>query len=158
MGFRRSAAGWCSLGLALIATSASSAPSQSDHQPVDVVWSVGIPMRDGVRLNAIIYKPMHLKSRVPAIYAKTPYLSDREQFHEWGTYFAQNGYVVAAVDARGRGDSEGVFRALEGDGLDGYDVVEWLAKQPWCDGEVGSFGGSYVGYYQCATIKQRPPP
>src|SRR5260370_32540736 len=144
MGFRRSAAGWCSLGLALIATSASSAPSQSDHQPVDVVWSVGIPMRDGVRLNAIIYKPMHLKSRVPAIYAKTPYLSDREQFHEWGTYFAQNGYVVAAVDARGRGDSEGVFRVLAGDGLGGYDGVGWLPKKPLSAGKEARFGGRLV--------------
>jgi len=157
MGFRIRVVGWCSLGFALLATSPSSASSQSDHHAVDVVWSVGIPMRDGVRLNAVLYKPMHLTSRVPAIYAKTPYLSDREQFHEWGTYLAENGYVVAAVDARGRGDSEGVFRALDGDGLDGYDVVEWLAKQPWCDGKVGSFGGSYVGYDQWATIKQLPP-
>jgi putative CocE/NonD family hydrolase len=72
-------------------------------------------------------------------------------------WFARNGYVFALVDARGRGSSEGKFEPLLQEAHDGYDTVEWLAKQPWCDGKVAMWGGSYAGYDQWATAKEAPP-
>ncbi len=59
---------------------------------------------------------------------------------------------------RGRGNSEGVFSSLDPrEAQDGYDIVEWLAKQPYCDGKVSMWGGSYAGYDQWATAKEFPP-
>jgi len=72
-------------------------------------------------------------------------------------YFAQNGYVYALVDVRGRGNSEGAFLPFENEGRDGHDVVEWVARQPWCDGKVAMWGGSYAGYDQWATLQNFPP-
>jgi len=72
-------------------------------------------------------------------------------------HLAANGYPFLAVDARGRGNSEGSFRPLIQEAQDGYDVVEWLAKQPYCNGRVAMRGGSYLGYVQWATAKERPP-
>jgi putative CocE/NonD family hydrolase len=125
--------------------------------PVEVTWDVRIPMRDGVKLAAVIYRPADSGKRTPVIFVKSPYLADSGRYHEWATYFAQNGYAAAVVDARGRGDSEGLFRPFDGDGMDGYDVVEWLAQQAWCNGKVGMFGGSYDGYGQWSTVAQKPP-
>jgi putative CocE/NonD family hydrolase len=61
------------------------------------------------------------------------------------------------VDVRGRGNSEGKFEPLANDARDGHDVVEWLAKQPWCNGKVALWGGSYAGFNQWATLKEFPP-
>jgi putative CocE/NonD family hydrolase len=60
------------------------------------------------------------------------------------------------VDVRGRGDSEGAFEPFFNDGPDGYDLVEWLASQPYCNGSVGMHGGSYGGMTQWATARERP--
>ena len=61
------------------------------------------------------------------------------------------------VDCRGRGNSEGVFEPFENESLDGADIVAWLAGQPWCDGCVTMWGGSYGGFDQWMTLKQAPP-
>jgi putative CocE/NonD family hydrolase len=65
--------------------------------------------------------------------------------------------VYALVDVRGRGNSGGTFAPFENDAHDGYDLVEWFAKQPWCNGKVGMWGGSYAGFDQWATLKEFPP-
>jgi hypothetical protein len=72
-------------------------------------------------------------------------------------YFARRGYAFALVDVRGRGNSGGEFEPFAHDARDGRDVVEWLAKQPWCDGQVAMWGGSYAGFDQWATLKEFPP-
>jgi putative CocE/NonD family hydrolase len=72
-------------------------------------------------------------------------------------YFAAHGYPFLTVDVRGRGNSEGVFHPLIQEAQDGYDVVEWLATQPYCNGKVTMWGGSYAGYDQWATAKEFPP-
>ena len=69
----------------------------------------------------------------------------------------RNGYVFALVDVRGRGNSEGTFEPFANDCRDGHDVVEWLAKQAWCNGKVALWGGSYAGFNQWATLKEFPP-
>lgn len=118
-------------------------------------WGVRIPLRDGVELNATLYRPPRLDDPLPAVVTMTPYISDT--YHERGRYFAQNGYVFLTVDVRGRGNSAGVFEPFLHMSEDGYDVVEWIAAQPWCNGKVGMWGGSYAGQNQWATLKARPP-
>jgi uncharacterized protein len=124
-------------------------------QEIDILFGEKIPMRDGIKLNATVYKPHDLKETVPAIFELTPYISD--SYHPRGNYFAKHDFVFVIVDVRGRGSSDGVFDPFMQEAYDGYDVVEWLAKQPWCNGKITMWGGSYAGYDQWATAKELPP-
>src|SRR5690349_15805548 len=117
-------------------------------------WGVRIVLRDRVQLSANLYLPPGLVEPAPAIVTMTPYTA--QLYHEQGMYFASHGYPFAAVDVRGRGNSEGDFHPLN-DSRDGYDAVEWLARQSYCNGKVVMCGGSYGGYTQWATAKERPP-
>jgi uncharacterized protein len=130
-------------------------PAETSQKHVNFSWAVKIPARDGVKLNATVYKPKEMKEALPVIFTFTPYIGER--FHQWGIYFANNGYVFAAVDVRGRGNSEGHFEPVVNEGRDGYDVVEWFASQPYCNGKVTMFGGSYGGFDQWSTLKEFPP-
>src|SRR5690606_13751132 len=67
--------------------------------------------------------------------------------------------AVVSSDVRGRFESEGTFDPTYGeqDGRDGYDTIEWMASQPWCDGRIGTFGLSHMAYYQTSTARERPP-
>src|SRR5262245_2776429 len=122
---------------------------------VQWMWGVKIPMRDGVKLNATVYLPKPNPEPVPVIFTLTPYISD--SYHPRAYYFAQHGYVFALIDVRGRGNSEGKFEPFKNDGADGHDIVEWLAKQSWCNGKVTMWGGSYAGFDQWSTLKEFPP-
>jgi putative CocE/NonD family hydrolase len=119
------------------------------------VWGARIPARDGVKLNATIYRPRGATGKLPTIFTFTPYVGD--SYHDRAMYFARNGYAYALVDVRGRGNSEGRFEPFANEARDGYDVVEWLAAQPWSDGKVAMWGGSYAGFDQWATLKEAPP-
>lgn len=121
----------------------------------DILWGVKAPMRDGVKLNATVYKPDAQKEPLPVILDVTPYISDN--YHARAKYFSQNGYVYALIDCRGRGSSEGNFDPLMQEAKDGYDLVEWFAKQPYSNGKITMWGGSYSGYNQWATAKEFPP-
>ena len=124
----------------------------------DLRFGVKIPLRDKVELNATLYLPRTADgaaAKTPAIFTLTPYISDT--YHERGAYFASHGYAFALVDVRGRGNSGGEFEPLAQEPRDGADVVEWLAKQPFCDGKVSMWGGSYAGFDQWATAKEFPP-
>ena len=122
---------------------------------VDFRWGVKIPLRDGVRLNATVYTPRDQQAPAPCLFTLTPYIS--ASYHDRGVYFAAHGYPFLTVDVRGRGNSEGEFRPLIQEAEDGHDVVEWLATQPYCNGKVSMWGGSYAGYNQWATAKEFPP-
>jgi putative CocE/NonD family hydrolase len=118
-------------------------------------WGVKIPMRDGVTLNATVFLPKGQKDPVPVIFTFTPYIGD--SYLDRAVYFAQHGYVYALIDVRGRGNSGGAFEPFVNEGKDGYDVVEWLAKQPYCNGKVTMWGGSYAGFDQWTVLKEFPP-
>ena len=128
---------------------------EAQEKQVDLAWGVKIPMRDGVRLDATVYRPHDQRGPLPVIFTLTPYISDT--YLERASYFAKNGYVFALVDVRGRGNSEGRFEPFANEGRDGHDVVEWLGDQPWCDGKVTMWGGSYAGFDQWSTLKEFPP-
>ncbi len=122
---------------------------------IDFTWGVPVPMRDGVALNATLYRP-RTGQPVPAIFTMTPYTAD--SYHARAMYFAAQGYAFALVDCRGRGNSEGLFDGMgRNEARDGYDVVEWLAAQPWCSGQVAMWGGSYAGMNQWQTLGAFPP-
>jgi putative CocE/NonD family hydrolase len=127
----------------------------ADAARVEFEWGVRIPLRDGVHLNATVYRPRDAAGPQPCIFTLTPYIS--QSYHDRGMYFAAHGYPFLTVDVRGRGNSEGTFRPLIQEAHDGYDVVEWLARQPYCNGKVTMWGGSYAGYDQWATAKEFPP-
>ncbi len=144
------------LGLAVFLSSAAPAWTQeSQPKDVDLVWGVKVPMRDGVALNATVYKPNGMTEPLPVVFTLTPYISDT--YHPRAYYFARNGYVFVLVDARGRGSSGGAFEPFANEGRDGHDIVEWLGRQPWSNGKVTMWGGSYAGFDQWSTLKEFPP-
>jgi hypothetical protein len=150
-----------SFGLFLAAqawSQSSATEAQSDIQNpkgVDLLWGVKIPMRDGVKLNATVYKPTGQRDPLPVVFTLTPYNADT--YHDRAIYFAHNGYVFVLVDCRGRGNSGGQFEPFVNEGRDGHDIVEWLAGQPWSNGKVAIWGGSYAGSDQWSTLKELPP-
>ena len=93
--------------------------------------------------------------KFPAILARTPYNKDGMRAEaEW---FAARGYVSVINDTRGRYGSEGTWRMIVDDPHDGFDVVQWIVKQPWSNGKVGTIGTSYVGGTQHALACANPP-
>jgi hypothetical protein len=133
----------------------AASPAQETPQNIDFIWGVKIPMRDGVQLNATVYKPRD-SAPTPAIFTLTPYIAD--SYHPRAYYFTQRGYAFALVDCRGRGNSQGEFEPFVNEGRDGCDIVAWLAEQPWCNGAVTMWGGSYGGFDQWMTLKEGPAP
>jgi len=121
--------------------------------------NVPVPMRDGVNLAADLYLPAKdgavVEGRFPAVMERTPY--DKENKVNDGRYFARRGYVAVMQDVRGRFQSEGVWYPFAKEAPDGYDSLEWVAAQPWCDGHVGTMGGSYCGSDQSALATMNPP-
>ncbi len=142
------------LTMVAVAVPAQQKPA-AEEPAVDMQWAVKIPMRDGVKLNATIFAAQGQKEPQPVIFTFTPYIGD--SYTDRAVYFAEHGYVYALVDVRGRGNSGGEFEPFANEGRDGYDVVEWLAKQPYCNGKVTMWGGSYAGFDQWAVLKEFPP-
>jgi putative CocE/NonD family hydrolase len=116
---------------------------------------VMVPMRDSARLAVDLYLPSPAEKR-PAVLAITPY--GRTELRAKARWYAQRGYAFIAADSRGRFDSEGVWDPFGAKHkIDGYDLVEWLARQPWSNGKVGMWGGSYLGWTQWWTASEAPP-
>lgn len=118
---------------------------------VQIEYGIRIPMRDGVKLDATLYRPKKQKKPRPAVFALTPYIAERE--HPYAISVARYGYPFLSIDVRGRGNSEGEFAPFFNDPNDGHDVVEWISKQPYCSGKVGARGISYVGFTQWAAVR-----
>lgn len=119
--------------------------------------NVPITMRDGVILRANVYRPDHA-GRFPVLLTQTPYGKDGPQGTWYNPYLVKRGYVHVVVDVRGTGASEGTWQGLDDkEQRDGFDLVEWAARQPWSDGNVGLTGASYAGINQFLTAALRPP-
>ena len=118
---------------------------------------VPIPMRDGVTLYADVYRPVG-DARYPVIVSRTPYSTERfPTAYDAAVYFAQRGYVYVFQDVRGRHESDGRWEPFFDDEKDGYDTIEWAAKQRWSDGKVAMQGGSYLGQNQWRAAQAAPP-
>src|ERR1041385_1048993 len=100
-----------------------------------------LPMRDGVKLATDIHKPAgEIPTPFPVILARTPY--NKNGVDGIGAEAVRRGFVFVAQDCRGRFASEGENLPFNLDRPDGFDTLEWIAKQPWCNGKIGTWGGS----------------
>ena len=146
-------------------------PKDKLSQPryrVKVEKDVFVRMRDGVRVAVDVYRPDD-PGGFRALYASSPYQKDLvylpsvPTFHLRETndidWFVQRGYVYVHADARGTGKSvEGVWKFhSEAEQNDHYDLIEWMAQQPWCTGRVGMIGESYYGWTQWFAAAKQPP-
>ena len=126
-----------------------------------------VTMRDGVRIGLRIYRP-DSSGKFPALFAPSPYRYDNDQlpshplflWRETGPidWYVEQGYAYVRADVRGTGISEGEFRFLDAkEQHDLYDVIEWIARQPWSNGKVGGIGQSYYCMSQWFMGIQNPP-
>jgi putative CocE/NonD family hydrolase len=131
-----------------------------------IAKDVMIPMRDGVRLAADIYRPAQdgapLDGTFPTILLRTSYDKAAQRYVATiADYFTPRGFVTVQQDLRGRYRSEGVGQyrhtANPHEGTDGYDTIEWIAAQPWSNGRVGMVGSSHPGLVQTHAALYRPP-
>jgi uncharacterized protein len=128
---------------------------------VRIERNISIPMSDGVTLSADIHFPQG-DGPFPAVVSYYPYHKDDmigTIFEYARNLFAQHGYAALLVDFRGTGGSGGLYwDPLDpGEHRDGAEIIEWIARQPWCDGNVGMWGGSYGGITSLQTAAQNPP-
>ena len=141
---------------------------------IAVTRDVMVGMRDGVRLATDVYRPARdgvpVEAPLPVLLERTPYgkhLASRSEIdagmaaprlrQDVACAFAAAGYVVLFQDCRGRYASEGDFVKYLGEGPDGYDTMRWIVRQPWCDGQIGTFGLSYAAHAQMAAACLAPP-
>jgi putative CocE/NonD family hydrolase len=117
-----------------------------------------VPMRDGTRLRANVFRPAG-GGRHPVLLSRLPYGKDLPLANLVldPVQATRRGYAVVVQDTRGRFLSEGDFDPYRTEDVDGYDTVEWTAAQPWSDGSVGMYGASYFGQTQWAAAKLQPP-
>jgi putative CocE/NonD family hydrolase len=124
--------------------------------------NVLVPMRDGVPLAVDVLRPPGPQP-VPAILNFGPYHKDgrggRLSVDSVHRHFAALGYACVSADLRGLGNSAGCSPGAfaPGEAQDGHDLVEWIASQPWCDGQVGMWGVSYPGITALSTAATNPP-
>lgn len=142
------------LAIAMLLAQGASTPTERiliDHHKA-------IALRDGVTVYADVYRPSR-EGRFPTLVVRTPYGVQREAtgVHDRMIALARMGYAVVNTDVRGRYESEGAWDPFRYEAKDGYDVVEWAAKQPWSSGKVATQGGSYLGHVQWATLGEQPP-
>lgn len=141
-------------------------PASEPRHRVEVRRDVRIPVRDGLELSANLWLPQPTEAtpvaRFPAILEMIPYRKDDWRWandEARGQWLAARGFAVCRLDVRGTGSSPGIaldeYTAQET--LDGYDAVEWLAAQPWSNGNVGMWGISYGGFTAIQVAMLRPP-
>ena len=117
---------------------------------------VPVPMRDGVRLRADVFRPAR-DGRFPTLVYRTPYDRKRAEENDVVQAALSRGYAVVLEDVRGRYGSEGAFTPYANEGRDGFDTIEWAAAQAWSTGDVGTFGLSYPGAVQWLAAVESPP-
>ncbi len=121
--------------------------------------NIMVPMRDGVQLATDVYR-LDGATPTPVLVARTPY--NKDHMIAGGDTFnilraVQAGYTVVTQDVRGRYASEGTFNPHVQETDDGLDAFAWAAAQPWSNGVVGTFGGSYLGGTQWLPAREDPP-
>jgi len=121
-----------------------------------------VPMRDGTKLATDLWLPEGAEP-APALLVRLPYSKDEYPAAEIDYVTGPNifrlldeGYAIVYQDCRGTGMSEGHFEPIVNEADDGVDTIEWLRRQAWCDGNIGTFGHSYLGFTQWAAASRAP--
>ena len=139
-----------------------SPPEYEGNVKVEIVR---VPMRDGVELAVRIIRP-DAEGEFPGVMSYSPYrrvtpvkTDYSEEGRKYASYLAERGYAMVDYDVRGTGNSGGWSKDIYSDDerRDGYDMVEWIADQPWSNGNVGMIGISYLGVVQWQVAVQNPP-
>jgi putative CocE/NonD family hydrolase len=149
-------------GLSSTIAAQTADPTAPPHGPFSYhsLANVFIRVRDGVQLATDLYIPNGgSRDRYPVVLIRTPYGNFPGHSHNETAveFFASHGYVVAVQDTRGKFRSEGIYTVSGGDADDGYDTVDWLSKQPWSNGRVGTYGCSYLGDVQIFLAQTKHP-
>ncbi len=134
--------------------------SPKQYDALKVSTDLMIPTRDGKRMATDVYRPARygvpVTQPLPVLLNRTPY--NKAALAELAVWYAERGYVVALQDTRGRYKSEGTFSKVQpADATDGYDVIEWLAKQPYANGVVGMWGTSFSAHTEAGAAQYNPP-
>ncbi len=116
-------------------------------------WDVLIKTRDGANISAVIVRPRDDSKRLPALLEFTIYVDSRTFAQEC----AAHGYVGIVAFTRGERRSRGQVVPFRHDGEDARTVINWIAKQPWSDGRVGMYGGTYSAFAAWAAVARHPP-
>lgn len=129
--------------------------------PYSVKFESNVPLmlRDGTMTYADVCRP-DAGGKFPGLLLRTPYDKGDPASRSWTLDVirgAQRGYAIVIQDVRGRFSSDGEFYPFINEARDGYDSVEWVASQPWCNGKVGMFGSSYNGATQWLAASAKPP-
>ena len=130
--------------------------TSTEPDKIRFLYDIRTPMRDGTELSADIYLP-EVEGSHPTLLMRTCYDNTAERHLAFARYFAERGYAFVFQDVRGRGDSDGKFIPFVNEGKDGFDSIEWIAAQSWCNGKIGMLGGSYLGTAQWLAAKEQPP-
>jgi predicted acyl esterase len=134
-----------------------------DKRPIRSIENAWIALRDGTRLGMRLWLPQNAEQApVPAVLEYLPYRKrdgTRRRDEPWAEAFTPYGFAFARVDIRGSGDSEGVLldEYLQQEQDDALEIIAWLAKQPWCDGNVGMRGISWGGFNTLQVAALSPP-
>jgi putative CocE/NonD family hydrolase len=126
------------------------------QESLNVKINVPVKMRDGTTLYADVCRP-DTEKKYPAILVRSPYVKNLASPNMETLRMARAGYALVIQDCRGTGASEGEYHQFLNDAEDGFDTVEWVAAQPWCDGNVGMYGLSYLGATQMLAAIMHPP-
>lgn len=118
--------------------------------------TVLIPTRSGIPISAIIVRKTAHTRPLPALLFYTTYYQGLQD-NSFGKRSADRDYVGVVAYARGIRANLNNYAPYEHEGTDVYDIIDWISKQPWCNGKVGMYGGSYTGYAQWATAKRLHP-
>ena len=133
------------------------------RNPVREIENIWIPMPDGCRLAARLWMPAPASAGpAPAIIEYIPYRKrdgTRERDEAMHRYFAAHGYAALRIDLRGSGESDGVLHDeyLDQELDDGVAAIDWIARQPWCNGRIGMIGKSWGGFNALQIASRRPP-
>jgi putative CocE/NonD family hydrolase len=140
---------WAALVLSVLLPWTFSSATAQEEETYTFEANVMIPMTDGTELAANIFLPKK-GAPFPVLLIRTPY-GKGNKANGPGKGYATNGYAVVIQDCRGKGDSKGTWDPFRYDADDGFDTQQWVGKQPWSNGKIGTAGGSYLGWSQWAS-------
>ncbi len=150
--------------LGILSSAQFCGPSGGRSEGEIVLTTDWIPMPDGIRLAVDLYQPAAVKKneRFPVLLEYLPYRKDESRGSRYPlfSYFVEQGYIVARVDIRGTGNSEGhliEYEYTDQEQEDGEAVIEWLANQSFSTGKVGMFGISWGGFNSIHMAMRNPP-